>query len=747
MMLTSHPRYRLLITCVFILFALIGLWLPTQLGVVQAAPGSTITVNSPTDILADDGVCTLREAITAANTDTPSGTSTGECAAGNGADTIVFSDTHAPFTVTLALTGTREDENATGDLDIFSDITIQGNPNFTTTIDANQLDRVLDVLTGTVAIQNVYFLNGRTPDGPSSDTPPTSGGTAEGGGAIRNQDYLNLNEVVLIDNHTGNGGDLVQNFNRTGGNNNGGDGGNGGAIYNSGTLDLENVAFMDNKTGRGGDVTAWSQSSSGGNGGNGGGLYNSGNATLANVLFEANHTGRGGSGLIILPCPASVAGGCGGSGGGIFSSGSLTLTTVEIQSSVTGAGGQGVGIIYADDQGGAGGNGGVGGGIYVEGVLAANDLRVWGNITGNGGDGALVLGDIGGDGGNGGHGAGLYLNLNSQTQPLLQKIQSFDNQTGRGGLGGSCLGPICDNSQSGNGGNGAGLVNITEGTILEQSAIFSNVTGVGGGGAPWVLPGEAGNGGGVWTMGGFSLVASTISSNTTPQTAKGGGVFFSDGTQLSTFVHSTIANNQSLSGAGGGLYGNGYVNFANSILSDNQATTHPDCVMVLISQGYNIIENTDGCTITGTTPSDQLNVDPQLAPLDGTIHPLLSTSPALDAGLCFGATSDQRGLPRPVDLPQPNLADGCDIGAYEEQVAIATPTPTPSATNVPFTPTPLATNVPSTSTVTATATIVPATYTPTATSVPPTLTATATLPNESGYALYLPLVQQESMRP
>jgi hypothetical protein len=332
--------------------------------------------------------------------------------------------------------------------------------------------------------------------------------------------------------------------------------------------------------------------------------------------------------------------------------------------------------------------------------------------------------------------------LDSQT--LLQKIQSFDNQTGHGGLGGSCLGTICDNSQSGNGGNGAGLVNITDGTVLEQSAIFRNITGVGGGANPWVLPGKAGNGGGVWTIGGFSLVASTISSNITQQTANGGGVFFSDGTQLSTFIHSTIANNQSLSGQGGGIDGSGFVNFVNSILGDNEAATYPDCRMVIVSQGYNIIENTDGCTISDPSTSDQLNVDPLLAPLDGTIHPLLVTSSALDAGFCFGATSDQRGLPRPVDLPQPNLADGCDIGAYEEQsgVVTATPTVTPTQTAT-STNTSTSTSVPLTPTPTATATNVPSTHTPTATSVPFTPTATATLPNESGYELNLPLVQRD----
>ena len=44
---------------------------------------ATITVNSLADVaIGPDGLCTLREAISAANTDTSSGVVAGECAAG-----------------------------------------------------------------------------------------------------------------------------------------------------------------------------------------------------------------------------------------------------------------------------------------------------------------------------------------------------------------------------------------------------------------------------------------------------------------------------------------------------------------------------------------------------------------------------------------------------------------------------------------------------------------------------------------
>src|SRR5262245_22566005 len=56
-----------------------------------APPPSEITVDTLADLAADDGVCSLREAITAADMDIGSGASAGECAAGSGADSIGFS--------------------------------------------------------------------------------------------------------------------------------------------------------------------------------------------------------------------------------------------------------------------------------------------------------------------------------------------------------------------------------------------------------------------------------------------------------------------------------------------------------------------------------------------------------------------------------------------------------------------------------------------------------------------------------
>ena len=68
---------------------LCGLFL--LLGGVGAILAATITVNSAADVAADDGQCTLREAINAANNNAASGITAGECSAGTaGPDTIVF---------------------------------------------------------------------------------------------------------------------------------------------------------------------------------------------------------------------------------------------------------------------------------------------------------------------------------------------------------------------------------------------------------------------------------------------------------------------------------------------------------------------------------------------------------------------------------------------------------------------------------------------------------------------------------
>lgn len=116
-----------------------------------------ITVNSADDIVADDGVCTLREAIIAANTDTASGTISGECRAGNGADELILQG----LVYFLSIAGTLEDAAATGDLDILNDLTITGKGASKTFINGGKVDRVFHVI-GSVKVnfKGVTVQNG-----------------------------------------------------------------------------------------------------------------------------------------------------------------------------------------------------------------------------------------------------------------------------------------------------------------------------------------------------------------------------------------------------------------------------------------------------------------------------------------------------------------------------------------------------------------------------------------------------------
>jgi len=73
-------------------------------------------VNSLADAVANDGECTLREAVISSNMDTTSGASVGECIAGSsGEDSIVFSSLPANSTILL---GTQ--------LEIIEDLKING---------------------------------------------------------------------------------------------------------------------------------------------------------------------------------------------------------------------------------------------------------------------------------------------------------------------------------------------------------------------------------------------------------------------------------------------------------------------------------------------------------------------------------------------------------------------------------------------------------------------------------------------
>jgi hypothetical protein len=138
-------------------------------------------------------------------------------------------------------------------------------------------------------------------------------------------------------------------------------------------------------------------------------------------------------------------------------------------------------------------------------------------------------------------------------------------------------------------------------------------------------------------------------------------------------------------GHGGGIsVGSGTVTLQDTLISGNAdksgSNSKPDCSGTLTSNGYNLLGNMTGCTMTPTT-GDQVGVDPKLGPLADNGGPSLPYAPAacgvadsaaIDAanpsmpgsGGNACAATDQRWAVRPVD-GDGNSSTLCDIGAYE----------------------------------------------------------------------------------
>ncbi|HEX9131916.1 MAG TPA: choice-of-anchor Q domain-containing protein, partial [Ktedonobacteraceae bacterium] len=217
--------------------------------------------------------------------------------------------------------------------------------------------------------------------------------------------------------------------------------------------------------------------------------------------------------------------------------------------------------------------------------------------------------------------------------------------------------------------------------------------------------GRPGLGGGIKNFGTLTLTNSTVSANTTP--ADGGGIYSGvNATDVGvlTLTNSTVSGNTSAGGSGGGieyegsqatitfctLYGNTALNgggisignntahqpvqvtLRNSLVAGNHATTAPDILGNLISNGYNLIQDPTGTSFTPTDqhttdimsiPFSNLGIDPKLSGKPAQTHALLKGSPAIDTiplNACHiaGITTDQRGVKRPQ-------GSKCDIGAYE----------------------------------------------------------------------------------
>ena len=314
------------------------------------------------------------------------------------------------------------------------------------------------------------------------------------------------------------------------------------------------------------------------------------------------------------------------------------------------------------EPGGDDGNVGAGGGLLLFGVVDLTDVVVEDNVTC----------DVGGGISSTGVGASLAM-----TRTI---VQSNTAQFGAGGIASDVSLTMVDSTVSGNladRSRGGGLRLIGTASI-EGSTISGNVATNRGGGI------DTGNDAtSACCLATVLITNSTISGNVarawtsgTPQRFPGvaGGIYV--GRSSFTLRHVTVTGNIAEThpetggiGAAGGI-ATGYTTFLtleNAIVAAN--TGREDCLFD--SDATISFTGSLGCSTSGVTPAD-------LGPLADNggptlTHALIAGGPAIDGGdpaHCLAA--DQRGIARPQ-------GSGCDVGAFELEVAPPGPTPAPSA--------------------------------------------------------------------
>jgi hypothetical protein len=376
-------------------------------------------------------------------------------------------------------------------------------------------------------------------------------------------------------------------------------------------------------------------------------------ASTARATVTGNTEGGILNGGTLTVSNSTVSGNSAGYGGGISNGGTLTLDNSTIGDNSA--------------HGGGGDYFGYGGGILNNGTLTAINSTVTGNSAHDGGGIYNLYGIFitltnctisGNDGG------GIY--QYSGTLTLDNSTVSGNSNYGFHGGGifnedGAIT--LTNSTVSGNStdGHGGGIINVYGTLTLEKCTVNAN---------------SAYDGGGIYNNDGtFTVDNSTVSGNLA---VNGGGGIVSGGTV--TLTNSTVSGHSTVDGSGAGIYIAGILQAWNSIISGNAAPTAPDVSGHLRSFGNNLISNTQGGS--GFDPTDLLNVDPMLGPLQDNGGPtqtmaLMPSSPALNVGDPNQlGTADQRGVVR---------SGGVNIGAYQASAtALLVSAPDTVQSGVPF---------------------------------------------------------------
>ncbi|MDT0630243.1 choice-of-anchor Q domain-containing protein [Rubrivirga sp. S365] len=600
---------------------------------------ASIVVTTGEDEDNADGDCSLREAVRAANTNA----AVDGCAAGSAdGDRITFSE---GYEIGLQL----------GQIEITDDVEIDASGVGQVTVDANRSSRIFRVDATGVAFTDLVLRNGSADEGGAvrleagSEATFTNGGVfgsvadTNGGGiyvaenaslTITSSDdrEARLSGNTAFGGDAGMGGGGVWSAGSTTisdgvvieGNGAVGSSGSGGGVLNSGgTLTVTRATITNNRANRAGggiedfgdddgdtDVTLTETTLAGNrivdaNPGNGGGL----------------HSGGGD----VVVSSSVVTGNAAVEGGGLWTSGTLSLSETRV------AGNTGYGD--AADNGG--------GGVYNEGgTVDASDSVIEGNrAVGESGSGGGLLSTGGAVTVEGGFVRGNQANRAGGGIELAGGTLSLSTVSVR------------DNRiEDANPGNGGGLhVGGSGSATVSRSTFAGN---------------EAVQGGGLWISGpgALDLDNSTVSGNRAQ--ALGGGVYDDSGADI-MLRSVTVANNSA--GTDGGGLAQGSVadlrtfSLQNTLVGNNSADGQgDDCFGTFQWNGFNLIEDTSGCTLMGDTETNVAGEDPRLGPLADNggptqTHALLEDSPALGAGQSTFDV-DQRGEPRDNDD---------DIGAFE----------------------------------------------------------------------------------
>jgi HYR domain-containing protein len=579
--------------------------------------------------------CSLRGAIIAANNDP-------------GATPIII-NLQTATTYNLTLTNASQENGAlTGDLDITTTLhsmTIIGGgssgPN-ATIIDAGGLqsgsshDRAFQITHSgvTVTFQDLVIRNGTaTDDGTAAtSTNPASQTTHRlGGGILNNGGTLTLTNVKIHSCQAIGRGDSNANppgvLDARGA---------GLASTGTGSVTVSN-STLSNNTAQGGDGPGGVNNNQA-SGGTGGAIYFEGGTLDIDGSLLANDAANGGNGGSVSQA-GMLNGGFGGfaQGGGVWiGGGTVTINNTTFESTVANGGNSGAGGNGAEPAGQADG-----GGVYSLGNLTVRN-STFHLTTATGGVGGDAFGpDCFGshEGGDGGAARGGAILADGGSASI--DTSTFANnlaQGGNGGNGGKNNGGSCGLARHGAGGAayGGALTNNTATLDVKHATISLNNA-------------QAGNSG-VNTPG-VSLPAQNAAEGT------GGGIRVAFGT--ATLENTIIAGNTAANGVGA---------------NPGAFTPGPDVAGSVTSNGHNLIGNiTSAIGFTGT--GDQTGVNPMLSALADNGGPtetmaLNPGSPAIDAGVAAGASTDQRGMLRTYDDPgtvNAATSDATDIGAFELQ--------------------------------------------------------------------------------